>query len=79
LTTVIAALLPAASSAAGMTAVNCVGLTKVVVMGIALKSAVDVLTKLVPVRVMVVLGLPAGTDVMLRLTKVGAGLLMAKA
>ena len=61
-------------SAAGMTAVSSVALTKVVARAAPLKSAVKPLTKFVPVKVMVVSLSPAVAEVGLMLVKVGAGL-----
>ena len=58
-----------------MTAVNCVALTNVVVSAVPLKSAVEPLTKLVPVSVMVVSALPMTVEAGLMLVSVGAGLL----
>ena len=51
-----------AKSAAGMSAVNVVPLTKVGANGVAPRSAAELLRKLVPVSVIVVLGLPAGAE-----------------
>jgi len=76
LTMVIEALPGLARSAAGITAVSCVLLTKVVTMAVPLNLAVELATKLVPVRVMVRSELPADTDVILMLVSVGNGLLM---
>ena len=67
-----------ARSAAGTTAVNVVPLTKVVASGAPPKSTVELLRKLVPVRVIVVSGLSAGAEFGLMLVNVGTGLVMLK-
>ena len=75
LTTVIGNMPAVVRSAAGTTTSNSVALTNVVETAVPLKSAVEVLTKFVPVSVMGVSGSPAVADVWLRLVSVGAGLL----
>ena len=74
-TTVIDSVPAVVESKAGMTAVNWVELTKVVVSAVPLKSAVEPLTKLVPVSVMVVFALPMTVEAGLMLVSVGTGLL----
>ncbi len=69
--TVMEAVVAAARSEDGITAVSCVALTKVVASAAPLKSATVVLTKPSPVNVMVVSGLPVWMDVGLRLVSVG--------
>ena len=69
--TVTGRLPPAARAAAGMTAVSCVGLTKVVATGVPLKLTAAALVNPVPVRVIVVSGLPAGAVFGLRPAIVG--------
>ena len=64
------------SCAAGMTAVNCVGLPKVVASEIPPRCAVDCGVKLVPVTVSVVSELPMFTVVGEIELRVGAGLAM---
>jgi len=78
LTTVIEKVPVLTRSAAGITAESWVALTNVVAMGVPLKAAVELGTKLVPVRLMVKFGLPAMADVLSRLVNVGAGLLTVK-
>ena len=56
--TVIGSVVAVVRSLAGIVAVNCVALTNVVVSAVPLKSAVEPLTKLVPVSVMVVSACP---------------------
>ena len=75
LTTVIGNMPAVVRSAAGTTTSNSVALTNVVETAVPLKSAVEVLTKFVPVSVMGVSGSPTVADVWLRLVSVGAGLL----
>ena len=77
-TTVMDAVPAVVRSLAGMTAVSCVALTKLVVNAAPLKSATDVLTKLIPVSVMVVFGAPTVAEVGLMPVSVGIGLLMVK-
>src|SRR5216683_1020825 len=71
-TTVMESVPAAVRSDAGMTAVSCVPPLKVVGMAVPLKSAVEPETKLVPVRVTVVFGLPSVAELGLMLVRVGA-------
>ena len=77
-TTVIAGVPAVVRSAAGMTAVNVVSLTKVVASGVASKSAVELLRKPSPVSVMVVSELPTNVKFGLMLVSVGTGLVTVK-
>ena len=65
-------------SEAGIEAVNCVELLKVVVRFDPFQCTTDPFTKLVPVTVRVNAGLPAVVEAGLMLVRVGAGLLMVK-
>src|SRR6266850_1178224 len=75
-TTVTCGVPAAATSAAAMAAVSCVGLTKVVVRAAPFHCTLEPLTKLVPVSVSVKAALPADVPVGDSVESVGEGLVM---
>src|SRR5262249_13138247 len=75
LLTVMAAVPSSASKEAGTTAVNWLALTKVVVRFVPFHWAVEFDTKFEPFKVSVKAVLPSRAGVVLRLAKVGVGLL----
>src|SRR6267378_2633803 len=75
-TTVTCGVPAAATSAAAMAAVSCVGLTKVVVRAAPFHCTLEPLTKLVPVSVSVKAALPAEVPVGDSVVSVGEGLVM---
>jgi hypothetical protein len=73
-TTVTAKVPALASCAAGITAINCIALPKVVARGVPASCTTDCGVKLAPVTVRVVSGLPASSAVGEIALRVGAGL-----